>query len=469
MSKSITILLTVLVAFAAGCTLIPKYDQPKPAVPETWTAGVSSTVKTGGTAAVDIPWRDFFADKQLKKVIEQALTNNYDLRIAVLSVEKARALYGIQRSAVIPTVGVLASGDKSRLPGGIDEAEKDITTEQYSLSLGFVSYELDLFGRVRSLKAAALEQYLATEQARRSAQISLIAEVANVYLALAADRENLKLAQDTLKAQQETCSMIEKRCAVGASSELDLRQAQSRVEAARVDLARYTGFVAKDENALNLLVGSMVAKELLPEKLGAVPMFMDVAPGLPSEVLQRRPDILRAENQLKAANANIGAARAAYFPNIKLTAGMGYISSQLSGLFKSDSATWGFSPQIEMPIFAGGRIKAGVKVAKADRDIYLAQYQKAIQSAFREVADTLVQRETIVNQAKAQQALVDAVEAAYRLADARYQRGTDSYLTFLDVQRSLYGAQQALISLRLAKQANSLTLYKVLGGGAIGK
>lgn len=470
MNRGLSLLLVGFAVASGGCVMIPGYSRPASPAPGAWPSGDAYPAPSAGTAprAADLAWKDFFADEKLRNVIGMALATNRDLRVAALTVEKARALYGIQRGALSPTVGILAGGDKSRLPAGIAQAEEDITTEQYSVNLGFASYELDLFGRIRSLKAAALEQYLASEQARRSAQISLVAEVANVYLALAADRDRLKLARDTLKAQQDTLAMIRRRFDVGASSEIDLRQAQTRMEAARVDIARYTSQVAQDENALNLLVGSPVPAEWMPGDLGSVAPLKEVAAGLPSEVLQRRPDILRAENQLKAANANIGAARAAFFPSITLTAGVGTMSKELSGLFKAGSDTWAVSPTISLPLFTGGKIQAGLDAAKVDREIALAQYEKAIQSAFREVADALAQRGTMEEQVNAQQAVVDAAAASYRLAETRFEKGIDSYLTLLDVQRSLYAAQQGLISLRLARLGNALQLYKVLGGGVGG-
>jgi len=292
-----------------------------------------------------------------------------------------------------------------------------------------------------------------------------VAEVANAYLALAADRENLKLALSTLETQRETYEMIRRRAEVGASSDLDLRQAQTRVDAARVDIARYTSQVALDENALALLVGVPVPAELLPEALSDVTAPRDFTPGLPSEVLQRRPDIVAAEAQLRAAHANIGAARAAFFPRIALTTSIGTTSDQLSGLFKSGTETWAFVPQIVMPIF-DARTWAAYDVTKVDREIALAQYEKAIQMGFREVADALAQRATLGDQLQAQQSLVEASEVGYRLSDARYTRGIDSYLRVLDAQRSLYGAQQGLIAVRLARLTNLVTLYKVLGGGA---
>ena len=305
---------------------------------------------------------------------------------------------------------------------------------------------------------------MATEQACLGTQISLVAEVANTYLTLAADRELLKLAQETLSSQEASYNLIRRRYEVGASSKLDLRQAQTRVDAARVDISRYTAIVAGDENALALLVGSPVPKGLLPTELGTVTLLKDITPGLPADVLQRRPDILQAESLLRAAHANIGAARAALFPRITLTTSVGTTSDQLSGLFNSGSDTWSFIPQIVMPIF-DARTWSAYDVAKVEREISLTQYEKAIQVAFREVADALAQRGTLGDQLEAQQSLVYASAESYRLSDARYARGIDNYLSVLDAQRSLYSAQQGLIAIRLARLTNLVTLYKVLGGG----
>lgn len=453
-----------------GCsTMAPKYSQPTAPVPTEWPSGPAykdSAGKPGDVPAADIAWRDFFVAEKLQKVIELALANNRDLRVAALNIEKMRALYRIQRAELFPTVNASGSGSEQRLPASVSGTGQSVTVHQYSVDLGFSSWEIDFFGRIRSLKDRALEQYLATEQARRSTQIVLIAEVANTYLTLAADRELLKLAQDTLTAQEASYKLIQRRFEVGASSELDLRQAQTRVDAARVDIARYTGTVARDENALTLLVGSTVSDDLLPRELGPVTALKDISRGLPSEVLQRRPDILQAENQLKAANANIGAARAVFFPRITLTTAIGTTSDQLTGLFKSGSDAWGFAPQITLPIFDAGSNRANLDAAKADREILLAQYEKAIQSAFKEVADALAQWGTVGNQMEAQQSLVDATAQSYLLSNARYKSGIDSYLSVLDAQRSLYGAQQDLIAVRLSKLTNLVTLYKVLGGGA---
>jgi outer membrane protein, multidrug efflux system len=453
----------------SGCaSMAPEYTRPEAPVSSVWPSGPAykdGTGKPGEVSAADITWRAFFVDERLQKVIDLALMSNRDLRIAALNIERTRALYRIQRAELLPTVNAGATFSKERVPGILSGSGQPATSELYNINLGISSWELDFFGRIRSLKDAALQEYFATEQARRSTQISLVAEVANTYLTLAADRELLKLAQDTLRAQEGSYNLIQRRYEAGASSELDLRQAQTRVDAARVDIFRYTAMVAGDENALTLLVGSPVPDGLLPTELNTVTMLQNISSGLPADVLQSRPDILQAENLLRAAHANIGAARAAFFPRITLTTSIGTASGQLSGLFKSGSETWSFVPQIVMPIF-DARTWSAYDVAKVDRKISLTQYEKAIQVAFREVADALAQRGTVGNQMEAQQSLVDATAQSYFLSNARYKSGIDSYLSVLDAQRSLYGAQQGLIAVRLSKLTNLVTLYKVLGGGA---
>ena len=385
--------------------------------------------------ASDIQWKDFFPDPRMQEVIELALINNRDLRVAALNVEKAQALYRIQRSELLPTVGVAATGSRQDL---VFEGEKS-ASEQYSVALGVAAWELDLFGRIRNLKEAALQTFFGTQYARSAAQISLVAAVGNSYLVLAANRESLQLAQTTLKTQQDSYELIRQSREFGITSELDLRQARAQVEAARVDVAAFTGRVAVDENALNLLAGVSVPDELLPDTLESVQPPRDVSPGVSSEVLLQRPDILAAESRLKAMNANIGVARAAFFPRITLTAGVGTISSELSGLFESGSGTWSFMPQITVPIFTGGANRANLKVARVDHEIGVSQYENAIQVAFREVKDSLALRTTLDDQAKAQQSLVDAVDGSFQLYDARYKAGIDAYLGVLVAQRSLYG------------------------------
>ncbi len=448
-----------------GCTMAPKYTRPEAPVPEAWPSGPAykETKSTlGAPAAADLQWREFFADARLQKIIGTALKNNRDLRVAALNVESARALYRVQRAGLFPTVetGLTASKQHALISGTTGL----VTIEQYSATLGITSWEVDFFGRIRSLSQRALEEYFATAQARRSAQILLVSEVATAYLTFAADRENLKLAQSTLESQQAAFNLIRRRFEVGLAPELDLRQAQTRVDAARVDVARYTELAAKDENALNLLAGSPVPADLLPEELSVVKPLRDVSPGTSSEVLLRRPDILQAENLLKAANANIGAARAAFFPRISLTSAIGSASGDLSGLFKSGSFVWNYAPQIVLPIF-DARTWSALTVTKVDKEIAVAQYEKAIQGAFREVADALARRGTLGDQMEAQLSLVNATTQAYRLSTLRYTKGIDIYLNVLDAQRSLYTAQQGYIAIRLAKLANQVRLYAVLGGG----
>jgi len=455
----------------SGCaTMAPEYRQPAAPVAATWPQGPAyqeTKAGAGEKAVADITWHEFFVDEQLRKLIVLALENNRDLRVAALNIERSRALYQIQRSDLFPKVDATADGNFQRVPEGLSGTGKAVTYEQYNVGLGVSSYELDLFGRVRSLKDQALEQYLATEQARRSVQISLVSQVAASYLSLAADREHLQLAKDTLASQQSSYQLTRSRFEAGVASALDLHQAQTSVESARLDIARYTTLVAQDENALKILVGSPVSADLLPARLSeTLTALKDVTPGLPSDVLLRRPDILQAEGLLKGANANIGAARAAFFPRITLVSSVGFGSDALSGLFKGAAFAWSFAPHISLPIFDAGSNKANLEVAKADRDIAVAQYELAIQTAFREVADALAQRGTIDEQVAAQQALTDATSESYRLSQARYDRGVDSYLVVLDSQRTTYSAQQNLINVRLSRLANMVTLYKVLGGGA---
>jgi multidrug efflux system outer membrane protein len=383
-----------------------------------------------------------------------------------LNVERARALYGIQRAELLPTVEAVGSGSRQRVPADLSTTGVAATGTQYDVNLGISSWEIDFFGRIRSLKDRALEEYLATEQARHSAQILLVAGVANAYLTFVADRETLKLAQSTLDTQRSAYGLIRRRFEVGLTPELDVRQAQTRVDAARVDVALYSRLAAQDENALDLLVGSKVPPELLPDNLSLVNPTKEISPGTPSEVLLYRPDILQAENLLKAANANIGAARAALFPRISLTTAFGTASGELSGLFKSGSESWNFSPQIVVPIF-DARAWSALEEVKVERKIALAQYEKAIQTAFREVADALAVRGTVEDQLSAQQSLVEAASETYRLSNLRYTKGIDSFLGVLDAQRSLYAAQQGLIAVRLTRSANQVRLYAVMGGGSM--
>jgi multidrug efflux system outer membrane protein len=461
--------IVALVLGLAGCaTMAPEYEQPAAPVPAAWPGGAAYkevTAKNDKPVA-DIPWHEFIVDPQLQKLITLALENNRDLRVAVLNIERSRAQYQIQRSELFPKVDANAQADFQRIAENFSSTKLPQDIHQYRLDLGVSSYELDLFGRVRSLKDQALEQYLATGQARRSVQISLVSQVATAWLTLAADREKLQLARETLANQQDSYKLTKSRHEAGISSALDLNQAQSSVDAARVDIARYTTLTAQDENALNLVVGAPVPADLLPQSLTVtLTALQDLSPGLPSDVLLHRPDILQAENLLKGANANIGAARAAFFPRITLVSHVGFGSDELGSLFDSGAFVYKFAPQISLPIFDSGSNQANLTVSEVDRDIAVARYEKAIQTAFREVADALAQRGTIDEQMAAQQSLNDVTAESFRLARARYEKGVDSYLTVLDSQRSLYSAQQNLIGVQLARLSNIVSLYKALGGG----
>lgn len=447
-----------------GCTLAPKYAQPPAPIPDQWPPGDALQATPGAPAVPELSWQDFFADQHLRKIMDTALDKNRDLRLAALNVERARALCGMQRGELFPSVNATGGGIKQRLSSDLIGQEDARTREQYNLDLGVASWEIDFFGRIRSLHDQALEEYLATDEARRSAQIALVSEVARVYLTLAADRENLSLAQSTLENQQEAYSLAQKLFDAGLATGLDLRRAQTPVEAARGDVARFIQLVAQDKNALDLLAGSSVPEGLLPPDLQTVTEPREVSPGLPSEALLRRPDIAAAEHRLKGAYALIGAARAAFFPQISLTSSAGTASDDLSGLFRAGTDAWSFAPKISLPIF-DARVWAAYRVSQADREIILTQYEKAVQTAFREVADALAAQGTIDQQMAAQQALTNAAKETYRLSEARFASGIDSYLGVLDAQRAHFAAQQGLVALRLAKLANRVRLYAVLGGG----
>lgn len=465
--------LCVLIGLAGGLvgcsTLAPPYTRPESPVPSSWHMKGEAQQQAGSAmtpSVVEMGWQQFYLDSYLRQVIAMGLANNRDLRVAALNVERAQAQYQIQRSELLPKVDANGLGTFTRVSEDFANTGRSRETHQYTVALGVTSYELDLFGRVRSLKDQALEQYLATGQAQLSIRISLIGQIATGYLTVAADRELLRLAQQTLKAQQESYQLVQRRFAVGASSELDLRQTQTQVESARVEVARLTGQVAQDEEALHALVGARVPSVLLPSALKDETATLEgVTPGLSSDVLLQRPDILQAESLLKGYQANIGAARAAYFPRITLVGTVGAGSSELSGLFTNGSGSWTFLPRIDVPIFDAGARSAQLRVAEVDRDIAIAQYEKAIQSAFREVADALAQQSSLSERVAAQKALLAATEKRYVLARERTNTGVDSHLSLLDAQRSLYSVQQDLIAVRQARLANLVTLYKVLGGG----
>ena len=449
--------LTTLAASLVACgAMAPDYQRPAAPVPAQFP--VTGDVAAGRTAVADLPWQTFFADARLQQLIRIALDNNRDLRVALLNVEQARALVDARRADRWPTVNAGLGLTRGAVAGGA------VTT---SLSAGLLvtSYEIDLFDRLRSQSDVAFAQYLASTQAGKAAQISLIGSVASSYFALQADNALLDLAQQTLAAREDSFKLIQLRFDKGVSSQLDLSQAQSLLEAARVSVAQSTRSSLLDVNALNLLLGQAAPAELTAAGTQAPVLLQELPVGLSSEVLLRRPDVLQAEQQLLAANANIGAARAAFFPRILLTANAGSVSSELADLFKDGSFGWSLAPQLLLPIFDAGRNEANLAAAKVARDVAVAQYEKAIQAAFREVADALAGRATLGEQARAQQAQAAAEAERARLTELRYKNGASSYLEVLDAQRSLFAAQQAELALGAQVQQNLATLYRVLGGG----
>lgn len=454
LALSIATLLTL-----AGCaSLVPARTDVAPAIPTQWPA--SGAAHETLAADANVPgWRDFFTDARLQQVIDQALDNNRDLRVAVLNVERARGQYRVQRADRLP--GVSLQGQMQRAGGDVP------VSEQFSAGVGITEFELDLFGRVRNLSEAALQQYFSVAANRRNAHLSLVAETATAWMTLGADRELLRISEATVASHEDSLRLAQARFERGGSSALELAQTRTLVETARTDAARLRGQVEQDRNALSLLIGGPVDDALLPAAVAetALPALAPAPAGLPSDVLLQRPDIMAAEHTLLSANANIGAARAAFFPSIRLTGSLGSTSGELSGLFDGGTRAWSFLPTITLPIFQGGRLRANLAVATADRDIALAQYEKAIQVGFRETADALALSSSLDAQMDSQQSLLAAATQAEQLSQARYDAGLDSFVTLLDARRTAYAAQQSRLQTALSQQANRITLYKVLGGG----
>lgn len=448
-----------LAGLLAGCmSLAPDYQQPAPPVAAQYP-GDAAVAVPGAQRPAELEWRSFFADPALRRLIETALRNNRDLRIAVANIEQARAQFQVRRADLLPSVGAGLSVNRQPTTSGN-------ASTVYSAGLQFSAYELDLFGRVASLRDAALAQFFATEATRKATQISLVRSVAAAYLALLADEELLELTRQTLATREESLRLTQLKFDQGVSSELDLRQAQSLVEGARATLAQQRRQRALDENALVLLLGAPTALELpTAGTLAQTTLGPELPAGLPSDLLTERPDVRAAEQQLIAAHANIGAARAAFFPRITLTGSAGSASTELSGLFSSGSFAWTFTGQLLQPIFDAGRNQGNLDAAQAGRDAALAQYERAIQSAFRDVADALAGRETLREQLRAQAAQAEAETARFKLSDLRYRNGAASYLDVLDAQRSLFAAQQSAILAQLAVLQNQVSLYAALGGG----
>ncbi|KAH0442944.1 hypothetical protein KCU90_g1514, partial [Aureobasidium melanogenum] len=455
--------------------MAPKYHRPAEPVTATFpTGGVYDTQPgaagaartANGQAAADIGWRDFFVDARLQRLIEIALKNNRDLRVSVLNIQASQAQYQIARAALFPTLDAAASQSKQRTPKDLSFNGQTISNS-YSVGLN-ASWEIDFFGRIQSLKDQALAQYLATAQARKAAEIALVSQVANQYMTVLELDDLLKVTQNTLKTAQESYRIAKLQFDNGTGSELDLRQSETVVEQAQANLQSQARLRAQADNALVLLLGEPLPDDLPPGMpLDSQNLLTDIPAGLPSDLLTRRPDIMEAEENLLAANANIGAARAAFFPKVSLTGSFGTLSPSLGGLFKPGSAAWSFAPSITLPIFEGGQNKANLDLATVQKNIQIATYEKAIQTAFREVADALAARGTYDQQIKSLERNAFAEQRRLDLSDLRYKNGVDSYLSVLTAQTDLYSAQQLLVTARMQRLQNLVTLYQALGGGWI--
>ncbi|MFD1123623.1 efflux transporter outer membrane subunit [Methylophilus flavus] len=461
-------------SLTACINLAPYFRPPEAPVPATL-----GTVDNDQKALTELGWQSFITDKRLQQVVDLSLKNNRDLQVATLNIEKARAQYQVQRADLFPTVAATLSetaskglsnvGNNGNVSAGTVAASNNNSgnvSHVYRATVGFSAYELDLFGRIRNLNAQALQTFYSQEENRKSTQISLVAEVATAWLTVAADKKRLDIAQQTLKSQQDTYDINQKMFDLGVANALTLKQLQTSVDNARVAVATYNIQIKQDINALNLLAGSVVPAAWLPDStLSSVALATPLPRGISSKTLQQRPDVRAAEHLLEGANANIGALRAAFFPTISMTTTIGTASTELDGLFGPGSRIWTFVPQISLPIFNAGRNRSNLTIGEKNQQILLAQYEKTVQTAFREVADVLAQREGLQAQLEAHQSLNGAAAEAFKLADARFKNGVDSYLVVLDAQRTLYTAEQSLVTLQLSDAASQLTLYKVFGGG----
>jgi len=452
-----------------GCNMTPHYNRPDPAVSAMWPQGPAYPIATAanGIMAPDVGWNEFFKDPALRSVIKLALENNHDLRKAALNVEAYRALHRIQKSQLVPGFGAGASADMQRLPADVSISGQPGTQNEYEVALGMSSYEVDFFGKVRSLSNQALETFLASEDAQRSERIALVGDVADAYLTWRTDQNLAKLTDATLRSDQNSLDLVERNERMGITSALAVRQARVSVDRARARQAADARQVAQDINALELLIGAQLPPDLPKEDPLNDTVLFNLPVGITSDVLLRRPDIHAAEHQLLAANANIGAARAAFFPSITLTASAGTVSARLQDLFSPGQGIWTFAPQINVPIFNGGRLKASLDYSKIQKDISVVQYQQAIRVAFREVADGLTARKTNVDQLEAQQELVQNDKEYLALANERFRQGISTYLSVLDAQRELLSSQQQLLSVQMMQLTTEIGLYKALGGGVL--
>ena len=456
----------LLVSVLSGCSLMPAYERPEAPVPAGWTQSGSGDARL--PAAADIGWQQYFADARLRELIGLALQNNRDLRVAALNIEAARAQYGVARADQLPTVAAGAGMTRSRTAADASPTGRETLGNIYSANLASTGFELDFFGRVKSLSTAALNQYLATQEARDAAQISLIAEVAKAYVAQRTADEAMRVSKLALDSREKTYRLSKLRFNAGVISAIDLRQNETLIESAHADYAAQTRLREQAGNALQLLIGQPLPANLPP----ALPLGKQVAVnalpvGMSSDVLLRRPDIRQSEYQLQAANANIGAARAAFFPRISLTGSFGSTSRELDNLFTGPNLAWSFMPQISLPIFDFGRNQSNLDLANARKNIAVAQYEKSIQGAFREVADQLAARRTLADQLAAQERGYQAERERLRLVQMRYDNGISSSLDLLDAQRQSYALEQSLLLTRQAAMNNRIDLYKVLGGGLV--
>lgn len=456
----------------AGCSLAPKYERPAAPVPAQYPAQIgplnSNVAPVSGVSySADLGWSEFFTDPQLRALIALSLANNRDMRVAVERVEEARAQYGIAQSDRLPTFGIGGNAQITRNPEAlrVNGAESDSVTRYYQAGVGMTAFELDFFGRIKNLSEAAYQQYLATEQARRTVHINLVAQVAEAYFRLRTAQQLEILAEKTLQSRQNTYSLAKARFDAGVASALDLSQAKTQLDSVRADRASLERAQAQAQNALHLLLGAALPADLPKAAVfGRDQVLAAIPVGLPSDLLERRPDIMSAENVLLSANANIGAARAAFFPNISITGLLGFASPQLGGLFSSGNRFWQFTPQLQMPIFSGG-VSGNLELAEARKNIAVAQYEKSIQTAFREVADALAGEATYDNQLNALRSLEASAAETLKLATLRYETGIDSFLQVQNAEVDLYSAQQAFYQTGMESLLNRVELYKALGGG----
>lgn len=455
--------LLVLTLTVAGCSLAPNYQRPEAPVAASWTPTVEAT---GSFAADVLDWKTFIIDPQLHRVVDAALSSNRSLRQALLDIEAARAQYRVQRADRLPSINANATGSRQRLPADLSSSGRSDVSSSYQVGPGLTEYEVDLFGRVRNLSESALETYLATEEATRATQVSLIAEVIEAYLTRDGAQRRLALVEQTLKTREDSLELISRRRQAGTATALDYQEALGLAEQAKAERESTLRLLQQTDNALVLLVGTPDANSLLPAApRDSLLVLQDIAPGTPSTLIERRPDILASEHRLKARNADIGAARAAFFPRLSLTGSVGSSSTELSGLFDGGSRAWSFAPSLSLPIFAGGRNRANLDLAEVRKDAAVAAYEGTIQVAFREVADALTATDTLRREEAARRALADSSVAAMTLAKARYDGGVDDYLRYLDAQRSTFGNQVTLIQISTERQIALVDLFKSLGGG----